>query len=203
MNKLKNELISFREFYNKFNFQQIQLEKKEDKVFYKGKELVDENGKVLGETEDFINVGYKNKGSIQKALSNLFPYEFIFKNKKVSSIESVFQGIKFPCKKEQNLVLKYSGLNANNIKIATNYDWKKTGMIYWQGQAIDRYSSDYQDFVIELYISAIQNPLYRSVLKNVDKYILHSIGEENESNTVFTRYEFEKMLNALVLFLKR
>jgi len=202
MNIFKKELIRFKEFYNKFNFQQIQLEKKDDKVFYKGKELVDETGKILGETEDFINVGYKNKGAIQKALSNLFPYEFIFKGKKVSSIESVFQGIKFPYKKEQDLVLKYSGLDANNIKIATNYDWKKTGMIYWQGRAIDRYSSDYQDFVIELYISAIQNPLYRSVLKNVDKYILHSIGEENERNTVFTRYEFEKMLNALVLFLK-
>lgn len=202
MNKLKIELINFIEFYNKFNFQQIQLEKKEDKVFYKGKELIDETGKLLGETEEFINVGYKNKGSIQKALSNLFPYEFIFKGKKVSSIESVFQGIKFPSKKEQDLVLKYSGMDSNSIKAATNYDWKKTGIVYWQGKPIDRFSDDYQKFLIELYVSAIQNPLYRNTLKNVDKYILHSIGEEDSNNTVFSRYEFEKMLNALVLFLK-
>lgn len=90
--------------------------------------------------EDFVNVGYKLKGTLSKTLSNLFPYEFIFKGKKVKSIESIFQGLKFQNKKIQNLVLKYSGLDSNNIKIASDYDWKSTGILYWQGKPINRHS---------------------------------------------------------------
>ena len=54
----------------------------------------------------------------------------------------------------------------------------------------------------ELYISAIQNPLYRNVLKKCDRYILHAMGETEKTETVFTRYEFEKQLNCLKDFLK-
>lgn len=45
-------------------------------------------------------------------------------------------------------------------------------------------------------------PLYRNVLKKCDKPIIHSLGNENEQETVFTRYEFEKQLNCLKDFLK-
>ena len=61
---------------------------------------------------------------------------------------------------------------------------------------------EYDNLVDELYISAIQNPLYRNVLKNVSKPIIHSIGKTEKKDTVFTRYEFEFMLNCLVAFLK-
>ena len=61
----------------------------------------------------------------------------------------------------------------------------------------------YEDFIDELYVSAIQNPLYRNVLKNVgDKYILHALGETNKNETVFTRYEFEYELNALKAYVQ-
>ena len=85
--------------------------------------------------------------------------------------------------------------------MASDYDWKLTGEVYWQGEAIDRYSDKYDDLIDELYISAIQNPLYRNVLKQCDKYILHSMGAIEKSETVFTRYEFEKQLNCLKDFL--
>lgn len=42
-----------------------------------------------------VNVGYKHSGPYAKVLSNLFPYDLIFKGKKLNSIESFFQGIKF------------------------------------------------------------------------------------------------------------
>ena len=59
------------------------------------------------------------------------------------------------------------------------------------------------DFIDELYVSAIQNPLYRNVLKNVgNKYILHALGEKSKDDTVFTRYEFEYELNALKTFIQ-
>lgn len=74
--------------------------------------------------------------------------------------------------------------------------------MYWQGKEIKRDSDEYDNIVDELYISAIQNPLYRNVLKNINKPIIHSIGEVDKKKTVFTRYEFEFMLNCLVEFLK-
>ena len=39
-----------------------------------------------------------------------------------------------------------------------------------------------------------------AVIKKCDKYILHSMGKANKEETVFTRYEFEKMLNTLHAF---
>ena len=198
---IKKELIKFKQFRDNYNFEFLQLEEKEDGLYYKDY-LVMNDEFNLNESEDFINVGYKLKGSFSKTLSNLYPYEFKFRGKKVSSIESVFQGIKFKDKKAQNLMLKYSGLDSNNIRVATDYDWKVTGNLYWQGKEINRYSKEYDDFLDELYVSAISNPLYRGMLKNVNKYILHSMGKKNKEDTVFTRYEFERMLNTLKEYVK-
>ncbi len=62
----------------------------------------------------------------------------------------------------------------------------------------------YDDIVDELYISAIQNPLYRNILKETNRQILHTIGEKKKKReTVFTRYEFEKELNCLKRFFKK
>ena len=142
---IKKELIKFKQFRDNYNFEFLQLEEKEDGLYYKDY-LVMNDEFNLNESEDFINVGYKLKGSFSKTLSNLYPYEFKFRGKKVSSIESVFQGIKFKDKKAQNLMLKYSGLDSNNIRVATDYDWKVTGNLYWQGKEINRYSKEYDDF---------------------------------------------------------
>ena len=120
----------------------------------------------------------------------------------MSSIETFFQGIKIKDKDTQDYIFIYSGLDSNNIKVASDFNWKESGIIYWQGKAIKRDSEEYIDLIDELYISAIQNPLYRNVLKNVNKPIIHSIGEVDKKETVFTRYEFEFMLNCLVAFLK-
>jgi len=102
----------------------------------------------------------------------------------------------------QNYIFEYSGLNSNRVKACSDYDWKITGKVYWQGKEIDRYSKEYEDLVDEMYISAIQNPLYRNTLKKCEKYIMHSIGDKEKSETLFTRYEFEKELNCLKDFLK-
>ena len=79
---------------------------------------------------------------------------------------------------------------------------KKDGILYWQGKEMNRFSKEYDDFLDELYVSAISNPLYRGMLKNIDKYILHSMGKKNKEETVFTRYEFERMLNSLKEYIK-
>lgn len=203
MNNIKKELKEFRKFKETFEFKQKELIIDGDNIYCEG-ELVKEGENIpIGETEKWINVGYNQKGSYTKLLSNLFPYEFNFKGHKLNSIESFYQGIKFKNKKVQKYIFKYYGIQAVQIKEASNYDWKKTGIIYWQGKEINRFSKEYDNLIDELYISAIQNPLYRNVLLKVDKPIIHIIGEESKENTTFTRYEFEYMLNALSAFLKQ
>ena len=62
---------------------------------------------------------------------------------------------------------------------------------------------EFDDFIDELYVSLIQNPLYRNALKKVgDKYILHALGEKTKMDTVFTREEFERELNCLKEFVR-
>lgn len=201
MFKLRKELKEFRMFKKNNKFEQLVLIYENDKIYYKDI-LVSDEDITISDHDEFVNVGYKLKGTTPKLLSNLYPYEFYFKGKKVASIEGVFQGIKFKNKKEQNYVLKYSRLDSNNIKGCNLDDWKKDGKLYWQGKPIDRFSSEYQRFLEELYISAIQNPLYRNVLLSTNKYILHSMGVLEQKDTVFTRYEFEEMLNTLSKYLK-
>lgn len=200
--KVKEELKAFKEFKKNFKFNQKEIIQDGEDLYCDGELLQKGEKKPIGETDKWINVGYKLKGSFSKVLSNLFPYEFVFEGKHLSSIETFFQGIKIKDKEVQEYIFKYSGLDSNNIKVASDFNWKETGIIYWQGKAIKRDSEEYIDLIDELYISAIQNPLYRNVLKNVNKPIIHSIGEVDKKETVFTRYEFEFMLNCLVAFLK-
>ena len=103
----------------------------------------------------------------------------------------------------QRLIFTYSGTDAYHVQRTSEYDWRKTGILYWQGAPVNRHAPEYADLVDELYISAIQNPLYRQALKNVNKYILHSIGNPDENETVFTRKEFETQINALSAFIKQ
>lgn len=202
MENIKKELEEFKKFKSQYQFNQKELEEIDGKIYCDGMPLLDENGEEIGECEKWINVGYIYHGSYPKVLSNLYPYEFEFRGKKLSSIESFFQGIKFKNIEMQNYVFNYSGKDAVHVKACSGYDWKKTGIIYWQEEEIDRFSTKYDALVDELYISAIQNPLYRNVLKTCNKEIIHTMGGKEKSDTVFTRYEFERQLNCLKEFLK-
>lgn len=198
--KIKNELEEFKKFKGNYNFTLMELNKKNDGSIYYGDVCIrlGEEGEWLGECDYFVNVGYKIHGAMPKALSNLFPYSFYFRGYKLNSIETVFQAFKFKNKTEQKYLFSYFGLNSNNIKACSDYDWKASGKVYFLGKEYDRFGKDYEDFIDELYISAIQNPLYRNALRNVGyKYILHAMGEEDNTKTSFTRQEFEKELNIL------
>ena len=202
MKDIKKELKDFQEFKSNYVFKQKEIEEINGKQYCEGEPLLDEEGKEIGDCEKWINVGYKYSGPYAKVLSNLFPYEFEFRGKILKSIEAFFQGIKFKSIDMQNLVFNYSGLDANHIKVCNNYNWKETGVLYFQGKEVNRYSKEYNDLVDELYISAIQNPLYRNVLKNTNREIIHSMGGITKEETTFTRYEFELELNCLKDFLK-
>ena len=200
---MNQELQDFKEFKKNYQFIQKEIIEDEQGNLYCDELLLkDENG-YMGETDKWINVGYNVHGSYTKLLSNLFPYEFDFRGNHLHSIESFFQGIKFKEKDLQKQVFNYSGIPAVVIKDTSNYNWKETGIIYFQGEPIKRDSQEYDDIIDELYISAIQNPFYRNAIKKCPQSIIHAIGEKSKEDTVFTRYEFEYMLNALHDFLNR
>lgn len=199
MKKVK-EFTKFREQYN-FNYEELEI--KESGIYFRN-QLVEDENKKYSEGEDFINVGYNFKNSLSRVLSNLYPINFKFRGKWVSSIEGVLQGIKYKDKKKQNLVLKYAGLDAYHTRASNTSDfWGNSGKLYWQGKEIDRHSNDYQLFLDELYICASRNPIYKdSLLATGNKYLLHHIGNINKNETVLTRYEYESRINALREFLK-
>lgn len=200
---MKKELKDFIEFRENYKFKQLELTEDKDGNLYCENILVKNKNGYIGETEKWINVNYSLSGMYPKLLSNLFPYEFKFRGYKLKSIESFFQGIKFPDKKVQRKLFKYSGKEALVLQKASNYNWKETGVVYWQGKPIVRDSEEYDNLVIELYVSAIQNVFYRNAIKNCKLPIINAMGEEDKSKTVFTRYEFEFMLNCLHDFLNR
>lgn len=204
--KIKKELAEFQKFKANYKFEMKELiENPDGSVQFDGVTIrANKDAEWVGETDNFVNVGYKFHGAMPKALSNLFPYEFYFKGFHLHSIESVFQGFKFIDPKCQKLLYSMHGLDSNNVKACTDYNWHKTGFVYFQGKAILRDSAEFDNFIDELYISAIQNPLYRNALKNVgSKYILHAIGGKTKQETAFTRYEFERELNCLKEFVQR
>lgn len=201
--EIVKEFQSYRKFKEEFKFTPMNIIEKGDILYCENMPLQDEEGNYIPECEKWINIGYKIKGSLSKLLSNLYPYDFDFRGFHFKSIEAFFQGIKFKEPVIQEAVFNYSGTDAYHIQAASNYNWKERGYIYWQGQAINRYSEEYDLLVDEVYIAAAQNPLYRQALKNATKPLIHSIGKNSKNETVFTRYEFEKEINSLSAFMKQ
>lgn len=200
MSKYKRELKKFKEFKKSFKFNQLEIVEENNTFLCDGIVIKDEDG-IVGDSDRWINVGYSLRGKYPKLLSNLFPYKFRFKGYTLNSIECFFQGIKFKNKKTQKKLFKYSGKEALVLQETSTYNWKETGIVYWRGKEIKRNSDEYDNLIDELYISAIQNEFYRNAIKNCKLPIVHFIGENSKNDTVFTRYEFEYMLNCLKAFL--
>ncbi len=201
--KIKKLLKKFIAFKQNYKFEYKTFETKNNELYCDGCLLKDKDGNIIPESEKWINVGYKLKNPLSKCLSNLFPYEFYFKGIKLHSAEAFFQGIKFVDKKTQKMLFNYAQLDSNNIKCSSNFDWTKIQCICFKGKLISRRSEEYQNLIYELYISLLQNPLYLGAIKQIgDRYVIHSIGCEDDTKTVLTRYEFEFMLNCLKDFVK-
>ena len=195
------DLRNFKSFLLNYKFEMLDVTSVDGDLYCSGEPIMI-NGKYIGEGENWVNVTSAIQSTHSKMLSNLYPYDIKFDGRKLRSLEGFFQGIKFKDSKVQKEVLKYFGVNALITKGASDYNWKETGIIYWKGKPINRFSEEYDELVKKLYISAIQNKLYRSALKTCPKKIVHIIGDESKKDSVFTRYEFEYMLNALREYLQ-
>ena len=199
--KIKRELKNFQKFKNNYKFEFKKMDETEDGSLFCDGECLRQgkSSHIAFENDKIVNAGYISKDSqLSKVLSNLFPYKFEFKGYKVESAEAVFQSLKIKDKKAQRLAFSYSGFNANRIRACADYDWRENQIVYFQGKPMAREGKDYQDFLDELYVSLLQNKLFVNALKAVrNRYIVHSLGNEDKTKTLLSRYEFEFMLNSL------
>lgn len=87
---MNKELEKFKLFKRNYQYQMPEIEEIEGEEYCLGKPLKDEEGRTIGDCDKWINVGYKHKGSYAKVLSNLFPYEFEFREKKTKKYRIFF-----------------------------------------------------------------------------------------------------------------
>ncbi|MDR3263061.1 MAG: hypothetical protein LBT30_02010 [Clostridiales bacterium] len=106
--EIQEELSAFKDFKNNFKFRQLALEAKGLEIYCVDLLVKDKDDNTTAITDKWINVGYKLNNPFSRCLSNLFPYEFIFKGKKARSIEAVLQCLKFKDIDKQDIILTYS-----------------------------------------------------------------------------------------------
>ena len=124
------------------------------------------------------------------ALSNFAPHPFIFRGIEIASMEGFLQGLKFKNPEMQKYVFSLVGKMAKYKGKEKN--WKRDGLLYFQGEAVDRFSDDYQLLLDEAYNALFsQNESARKALLATGNAVLeHSIGRSKEQDTILTRSEF-------------
>jgi len=198
MANYKQEFQNYKAFKADYKIDYLKIKIDGDSVYYDDDQIKVKKGEYISQSVKWINVGFEEKNTLGKALSIEFPYNFKFKNKMCSSIGSVLKAITYKEKEVQDLLLTYSGNDLITVDCGNKYKWQDTNRLYWYGVELIRNSKEYDDFLIELFFSAIKNPLYKNnLLATKSKYILNSNYQEDSYLNILTRFEFETIMNSL------
>lgn len=123
------------------------------------------------------------------SLSNLTPHPFIFDGVECASMEGLLQSFKFSNPDMQKYVCTLAGLKAK-FK-GKKKKWWRTGILYWRGKEIDRFSGEYQDLLDRAYTALATNKKFQKALKATGNAVLtHSIGKSDPKKTILTASEF-------------
>jgi hypothetical protein len=73
-----------------------------------------------------------------------------------------------------------------------NKNWQRRQLLYWQGEAIERESDQYQKLLDEAFEALFTQSegARRALLATHDAVLTHSIGKRNPKDTVLTQQEF-------------
>jgi hypothetical protein len=76
-------------------------------------------------------------------------------------------------------------------------NWRRTGTLYWNAQAIDRFSQQYQELLDRAFeaLFAINASARKALVASGDAKLDHSMGKRSPKETVLTRSEFCSRLN--------
>ena len=130
------------------------------------------------------------------ALSNFAPHPFVIDGVECASMEGFLQALKFSNPEIQKEVCKLVGRAAKARGSKKN--WKKTRILYWQGQEIKRDSQEYQDLLDRAYAALAENEGFKkALLASGNATLTHSIGKRKESDTILTAKEFCSRLTSL------
>lgn len=124
------------------------------------------------------------------ALSNFSPHPFTFDGVECASMEGFLQSLKFKSPEMQVEVCKLVGKAAKFR--GKDKKWWKTQILYWKGKEIKRDSDEYQTLIFDAYNEMYQQSesFKKALLASGNAVLKHSIGKNNESETVLTTREF-------------
>lgn len=154
--------------------------------------------------ENTVDIGYQDHQS--STLSNLFPHKFLFytcEEDKTTclSMESFLQSLRVQDPVLQKYICEnYSAMVAWKLRFALR-DWRKDGLVYWNGKAIVRASEEYTALITTAYDRLFEgNPVFREIVLPhfKGKYLIHSFGCDCESETLLTEREYRYQLNRLM-----
>ncbi|MDD3766658.1 MAG: hypothetical protein PHF89_05645 [Eubacteriales bacterium] len=131
-------------------------------------------------------------------LSNFTRCLFHLDGVKICSIEGFLQSLK--TNRPEIQLKTCTCANAKAKRMGTwlnNFHDRKT--VYWQGQAIDRFSEDYQTLLRRVYDARLESDgFFRQALKDSMGYkLIHSIGKQDPATTILTESEFISNLERL------
>ncbi len=128
-------------------------------------------------------------------LSNFAVHPFELDGIKINSMEGFLQALKFSSPLKQKTICLMTGKDAKKAG-KRSFRWHLFHRIYWNGQIIDRVSSEYTNLLNRAYNAmADANSNFVKILLEYQHYWLqHSIGKNNPYETVLTRKEFINQL---------
>ena len=124
-----------------------------------------------------------------KALSNFAPHPFVLDDVICASMEGFLQSLKFKNPEMQKSICQLVGFAAK--RRGKKKKWWEKGILWWQGQEIDRFSDDYQMLLDRAYDAIAKNSGFRkALLASGDSVLTHSIGKRKPKETILTVSEF-------------
>lgn len=145
-----------------------------------------------------MDIGSKNSYPAGK-LSNFTGFQFVFEGIQCNSMEGLLQAFKYEKVDSQIATCQLVGFAAKKKGSGRNSYWQEKQTLWFNGKAYPRKSKDYQ-FLLNRAYNALytQNETFRKCLEDAGSAIFtHSIGRNNEKETVLTEREFCSRLQHL------
>jgi hypothetical protein len=148
-------------------------------------------------TESVIDIGSRNPFPAN-VLSNLYPSQFILDGIRLKSMEGFLQSLKTPDRQMQKKIRKLYGKQAKRYGdlLKDTFDGRH---IFRKGKTIDRFSDDYPQLLCRAYRARYKyDTLFRTALEaTAGKPLVHTIGKQNQKETILTEREFISCLDEL------
>lgn len=126
------------------------------------------------------------------SLSNFTPHRFVIDGVECFSMEGFLQSLKFEKIHIQEEICKLTGRYAKQRGKSRNKTWQRVQLLWWKGKPMRRDGEPYQKLLDRAYEEMfIQSESFRNaLLATGNAVITHSIGRNNEAETVLTEREF-------------